>query len=307
MSLLPFRKARPGPDPDAMRDLARGFSIEVMPRTAAKIEDFRALLPAGTRVYVAHIDGTTIDDMVAAARRLRADGFAVMPHIPARIVPDRTTLDGWLHRYAHEAGVDEALVLGGGAREPAGDFDNSMQLLETGFFDRLGFKRLHVAGHPEGNRDIDRDGSTRLVDEAALWKQGFAERTDAAMAMVTQFAFEAGPVLGWARRLEAAGVTLPIHVGLAGPTKLQTLLKFAIACGVGPSLDVLKKRAVDLTKLAMPFEPTEVLRDLAAARAAGEAGRVEGVHLFPLGGIRASAEYARLLLQGEPAGREARA
>ena len=307
MSLLPFRKAPPARGTDAMRDLMRGFSIEVMPRTAAKIEDFRALLPAGMRVYVAHIDGTAIDDMVAAARRLRGDGFAVMPHIPARIVPDRTTLDGWLHRYAHEADVDEALILGGGAPEPAGAFDSSMQLLETGFFDRLGFKRLHVAGHPEGNRDIDRDGSTRLVDEAALWKKRFAERTDADMAMVTQFAFEAEPVLDWARRLEAAGVTLPIHVGLAGPTKLQTLLKFAIACGVGPTMNVLKKRAADLTKLAVPFEPTEVLGDLATARAAGEAGRIAGVHLFPLGGIRASADYATGLLDAAPVARAARA
>ena len=307
MSLLPFRKAAPAPGTDAVRDLMRGHLIEVMPHTATKIDDFRALLPAGTRVYVAHIAGTAIEDMVAIARRLRRDGFAVMPHIPARVVPDRTTLDGWLHRYAHEAGVDEALVLGGGPPEPAGPFDSSMQLVETGFFDRLSFKRLHVAGHPEGNRDIDRDGSTRLAAEAALWKQRFAERTDADMAMITQFAFEARPVLDWARRLEAAGVTLPIHVGLAGPTKLQTLLKFAIACGVEPSINVLKKRAADLTKLAVPFEPTEVLGDLAAARAAGEAGRVKGVHLLPLGGIRASADYVRGLLQAEPAGRAARA
>ena len=296
MSLLPFKKktaaARPA---GATRDLVRGFSIEVMPRTAAKIEAFRAILPEGTRVYVAHIEGTPIEDMVATAARIRAEGFPVMPHVPARIVPDRAALDDWLRRYA-DAGVDEALVLAGGPPEPLGAFDSSMQLLETGLFDAHGIKRLHVAGHPEGNRDIDADGSTRLVDEAALWKQRFAERTDARMAMATQFAFDAKPVLDWARRLEAAGVALPIHVGVAGPTKLQTLIKFAVACGVGPSLNVLRKRAMDLTKLAVPFEPTEVLDDLAAARAAGEAGRIAGVHFFPLGGIVPTADYARHLL-----------
>ena len=52
-----------------------GYSIEVMPRTAEKVEDFRALLPAGTRVYIAHIDGTPIDDMVATARAARGRGL----------------------------------------------------------------------------------------------------------------------------------------------------------------------------------------------------------------------------------------
>ena len=64
------------PEPEVRIDhtdisaMMAGASIEVMPRTAAKIEDFTALLPKGTRVYVAHIDGTEIDDMVGTAARL---------------------------------------------------------------------------------------------------------------------------------------------------------------------------------------------------------------------------------------------
>jgi methylenetetrahydrofolate reductase (NADPH) len=58
-----------------------------MPRTAEKVEDFRALLPPGTRVYIAHIDGTPIEDMVATAARIAGEGFPVMPHFPARIIP----------------------------------------------------------------------------------------------------------------------------------------------------------------------------------------------------------------------------
>ncbi len=273
------------------RDLMAGASIEVMPRTAAKIDDFRPLLPEGTRVYIAHIEGTPIDDMVATARRIADEGFTVMPHVPARIVKDKAQLDTWLTRYATEAGATEALVLAGGPATPHGDFHSSMQLLETGLFDKHGFSRLHVAGHPEGNRDIDTDGTTKLVDDAVHWKQSFAERTGADMAIVTQFAFDAKPVLEWARRLDAAGVTLPIHVGLAGPSKLQNLIKFAMACGVGSSIEVLKRRARDLTKLVRPFEPTDVLTDLSAAHAAGEAGRIETVHYFPLGGINATVDY----------------
>jgi len=117
----------------------QGYSIEVMPRTAAKVEDFRAILPEGTRVYIAHIDGTPIEDMVATAKRLNADGFPVMPHFPARIIKDRATLADWIARYQGEADVKQALLLAGGVEKPHGDFDSSMQLMETGIFDQERF------------------------------------------------------------------------------------------------------------------------------------------------------------------------
>ncbi|MEL6197973.1 MAG: methylenetetrahydrofolate reductase, partial [Pseudomonadota bacterium] len=234
------RREASGPSGN-LAGFVQGFSLEVMPRTAAKIESFAEILPAGTRVYIAHIDGTPIEDMVDTAARIAADGFPVMPHFPARIIADRATLADWIARYQGEAGIDQGLILGGGVDRPKGDFADSMQLLETGLFDRAGFKRLHVAGHPEGNRDIDPDGGDAEVMRALAWKQAFAERTDAEMAIATQFCFEAGPVIAWADRLAAAGVRLPIHIGVAGPAKLQTLIKFAMACGVGPSLRVLQR------------------------------------------------------------------
>lgn len=267
----------------------KGWSIEVMPRTAEKVDDFRAILPKGTRVYIAHIDGTPIDEMVATARRINAEGFDVMPHFPARIIKDKATLKDWVARYQGEANVRQALLLAGGVAQPVGDYHSSMQLIESGAFD--GFDRLNVAGHPEGNRDIDPDGSDRAVMEAARWKSAFAERTDAKMAMATQFCFDAAPVIAWVDRLKAEGVNLPVHIGVAGPAKLQTLIKFAIACGVGPSLKVLQKRALDVTKLLLPYEPTDVLSELAAHKAANPDFGIEQVHFFPLGGIKTNAQW----------------
>ncbi|MFT6943748.1 MAG: methylenetetrahydrofolate reductase (NADPH), partial [Yoonia sp.] len=171
-------------------------------------------------------------------------------------------------------------------------FHSSMQLLESGLFGKAGFKHLHVAGHPEGNRDIDKDGSNTLVMDALRWKQSFADTSDAGMALATQFAFEAGPIIKWADAIKEAGITIPIHIGIAGPAKLQTLIKFAIACGVGPSLKVLQKRAKDVTKLLLPFEPTEVLTELAAHKAANPDFNITHVHFFPLGGIKTNTEWA---------------
>ncbi|MEL6920688.1 MAG: methylenetetrahydrofolate reductase [Pseudomonadota bacterium] len=295
MALLNFKRDD-GPVPGTLSTdveaFLQGYSIEVMPRTAQKVDDFRAILPAGTRVYIAHIEGTPIEDMVATAKRLNADGFPVMPHFPARIIRDQATLDDWIARYQGEANVDQALLLAGGVDTPHGDFHSSMQLMESGAFDRAGFKRLHVAGHPEGNKDIDPNGGLKNVEEALHWKQKFSDRTDADMAIATQFAFEAGPIIAWADALKAAGIDLPIHIGIAGPAKLQTMIKFAIACGVGPSLRVLQRRAKDVTKLLLPFEPTDVISDLAAHKAANPEFNITQVHFFPLGGIKTNAHWA---------------
>lgn len=284
-----------------------GFSIEVMPRTAEKIDSFRDLLPSGTRVYIAHIEGTPIEDMLATARRIAGEGFPVMPHFAARGITNRAQLESWVEQYQGEAGIDQALLLGGGYDRPVGDFDSSMALIETGLFDKYGFKRLHVAGHPEGNGDIDPGGGDRIVMEALRWKQRFSERTDAAMAIATQFCFDAKPVIAWADRLKAEGINLPIHIGVAGPAKLQTMIKFAMACGVGPSIRVLQRRATDVTKLLLPFTPEEVLTELAVHKAAHPDFNIERVHFFPLGGIRQTAEFTQNFGRAQPAARHATA
>jgi methylenetetrahydrofolate reductase (NADPH) len=285
------RPAAPAPTASAaLGSLMQDFSIEVMPRTAAKIEDFRAILPAGTRVYVAHIDGTDLSEMLATSRRLVDEGFAVMPHVPARGIASYAELDARIGAYA-DIGVREALVIAGGIATPRGPFTEAMQLLRTGLFDARGFTRLHVAGHPEGNRDIDPAGGDAYAMDALRAKNAFQRETDAEMAIATQFCFEAAPVIAWADHLRHEGITLPVHIGVAGPAKLQTMLKFAMACGVGPSLRVLQRRAADLTKLMLPFEPTEFLGELAAHKAAHPDFAVERVHLFPLGGITATTDY----------------
>ena len=269
--------------------LLRGYSIEVMPRTADKVVTFRDVLPLGTRVYIAHIDGTPIEDMVRTARRLTDEGFQVMPHFPARLIKDRAELSEWINQYQGEAGVEQGLLLGGGVTTPVGGFEDSMQMIETGLFD--GFKHLHFAGHPESNRDIDPDGSDRMALQSLRWKQAFSERTDACVAITTQFCFEAAPVIAWADRLATEGINLPIHIGLAGPAKLHTLIKYSLSCGVGPSMRVLQRRAKDVTKLLLPYEPTDLLTELAAHKTRHPNFGIEQAHFFPLGGIQASANW----------------
>ena len=277
-------------------DFISGYSIEVVPNSAAKIESFKEILPRNTRVYIAHLETESIATMVATAKRINEEGFTVMPHIPARIIKNRTMLNDWISMYQNEAGVDEALLLAGGSTKPVGDYDSSIQLIESGLFDKAGFKRLHIAGHPEGSKDIDPDGGMKNVSEALSWKQEFSNRTDADMAIATQFCFDADIVNKWAKNIKEDGIDIPIHIGIAGPAKLQTLLKFSVECGIGASMKILTKRAKDLTKLLLPYKPTQMLNELSEYKSKDPTLNIEKVHFFPIGGIKQTSDWLEEVL-----------
>ena len=281
-----------------LKDFVNGYSLEVVLNSAAKIESFAEILPKQTRVYVAHLEKENIETMVKTAKRLSDEGFTVMPHIPARIVKDKATLSDWISMYQNEAGVTEALLLAGGSAKPVGDYDSSIQLIESGLFDKAGFKRLHIAGHPEGSKDIDPDGGFKNVSKALSWKQEYSNRTDASMAIATQFCFDADIVRTWANKIKEDGIDIPIHIGIAGPAKLQTLLKFSVECGIGASMKVLTKRAKDITKLLLPYKPTAMLEELAEYKSGDPDLNIKQVHFFPIGGIRQTTDWLEEVQNG---------
>ncbi len=291
MSLSTLREYTADTSQETPRDgtaLLSGYSIEAVPRSVASIESFKTYLPAGTRVYIPHIPGTSFDDMLATARRIAKDGYPVMPHFCARLIKDKAMLANWINRYQGEAGVRQALLLAGDINKPCGEFHASIQLLETGLFEKAGFERLHIAGHPEGSRDID----DHKLMEALHWKAAFAQRTNAKVAITTQFCFDAKRIISWAETLQAEGINLPIHVGLVGPATLQSAIQFALTCGIGPSLKILQKRVRDMTHLLRPYAPDDMITALAAYKAENPHTNIEKVHFFPCGDLQATAIWA---------------
>ena len=278
---------------EAIKNFLDGFSIEVTPKAAAKIDNFADLIPKGTLIYIAHIEGTPIEEMVATAKKINEQGFLAMPHFPARIIKDKNVLQDWISKYQNEANVKNGLLIAGGANKPYGEYDSSIQLIESELFDKANFQNLHIAGHPEGSMDIDPDGSTKNVDQALSWKNEFSKRTDAKMAITTQFSFDADSVISWANNLKKSGIDIPIHIGIAGPAKLQTLLKYSIECGVGASIKIIQKRAMDLTKLLLPYKPTTIITDLANYKANNPSFNIEKVHFFPLGGVKQVSDFVK--------------
>ncbi len=282
------------PEKQPIVDLLAGFSIETTPGAAARTESYGALLAPGTTVNVTFLAGSDFADTIATVKRLGDEGLHPVPHITARGVPARADLAEWLDQLQGETGVDEALLIAGGQDKPLGEFDNTMQLLETGLFEGHGIRRIGVAGHPEGSPDFSQEAAMR----ALLDKNAWARQTGCEMYIATQFVFEAKPVIDWDRRIRAAGITLPIHIGMPGLATLKTLLAHARICGIGPSVRILTRQAANLTKLLSLRAPDRLVADLAAWKAQDPQCGVARVHFYPLGGMRKTAAWAYAVLDG---------
>jgi len=276
-------------------DFMQGFTIETTPGSAAKIPDYREHLRPGTVVAVTFLPGSDFKDTVATAKRLKDEGFVPAPHFAARSIRSEADFKSYLERLQSEVGIDEAVALGGAVDKPLGPFDNSMQLLETGLFDKFGIKRIGVAGHPEGSPDIP----DKMVAEALRWKNEFAKRTDADLYVVTQFCFEADPIIKWDKAIQADGNVLPVHIGVPGLATIKTLINHAKACGVGPSMRFLTRQARNVTKLMTVNAPDKLVTDLARYRAEDPSCGIHKVHMYPLGGMRKSAAWAYQVADGE--------
>lgn len=271
-----------------------GFTVETTPTAAAKIDDFRAVLRPGSTVYVTFLPGSDYTDTIATVKRLRAEGMTPAPHIAARSLKSAAMFEDFVARLAGEAGVDHVLAIAGATETPLGPYRDSMQLLETGLFDRHGVKQIDVSGHPEGSPDISDEG----IAAALAWKNGFAERSDADIRIITQFCFEAAPIIAWMEALKAGGNRLPIRIGAPGTAKVSTLLRYAMACGVGNSIRFIKKQASSATKLMTQQAPDRLIRDLAIYAAEHPGCGLTGVHMYPLGGLRKTAEWSYAVVDG---------
>lgn len=275
------------------RRLLRGYSVETTPGTAAKTPDYRQILSPGTHVYVTMLPGSAIDDTIDVCERLKSEGFMPIPHIVARQIPNAGKLREGLTRFRDTCDGNQVLVLAGGAPGPVGDFENSMQLLETGLFDRIGIRTIGIAGHPEGSPDM----SDQQIDSALGWKQDFAERTDAGMYVITQFCFEARPIFEWEKKLSEIGIDLPLHIGIPGVATIGTLLRHAKACGIGASMIFLKNKARSASKMLTSLKPDDMLNDLAQYVSGNPHSRIENLHIYPLGGLRKSVEWIENIQQ----------
>jgi methylenetetrahydrofolate reductase (NADPH) len=269
------------------------YSIEATTHDESKFDEIAAELKPGTRVYVAHVPGTPIDDVVSFALRFKDAGFKPVPHIIARKLSSREQLESALARLK-AGGVDEALCIAGDIAVDDNAFDSSLEVLQTGLFGEYGFSEIGIAGHPEGSKAI---GEQRVA-AALAGKVEFAKTAPFKLRFVTQFGFDAQAFIDWERETSARGIALPIHVGLAGPASFKQLARFAVVCGVGASARMLTSRTGAMANLLKTKAPDDLVVDFARHRAANPDSRIVGAHSFAFGGVAKCARWANAVRDG---------
>jgi methylenetetrahydrofolate reductase (NADPH) len=270
--------------------MLRGYSIEVNSNDAKVVDAALARLDPGTEVFLTWIPGANPMDLIAPAARLRRAGLVPVPHIGARHIESTDQLERLAASLVGEAGVDRVLVIGGDRATPAGPYDSSLAVMQSEIFQKLGIIRIAIAGFPEGNPNIS-DGA---LNEALNAKLNFARAAGLQIAIVTQFCFEAAPIVDWLRRIRARGINVPVRVGLAGPAGLLTLGRYAVRCGIGNSLRVLTEKP-SFAKLLVEKGPKPIIRGVAATAGAENAAHspfgIAGLHFFVFGGFNKTVDW----------------
>jgi methylenetetrahydrofolate reductase (NADPH) len=273
--------------------LARTASLEVNVHDAGLLVASRAFLSPGQSVYVSHLPQQSWQATVAACQQVRAAGFNPVPHLPVRQLPDARTLASVLADFTGTAGVSELLLISGDYPAAVGPYTQVAQVMRTGLLQAMGIRRLSVAGHPEGHPTV----ASGEIWRAQLEKADLAAHAGLELTLLTQFCFEAEPVLAWTAALRAAGVHCRLVGGLAGPTKLSSLIKYALRCGAGASVRALSARPATFASLLADHGPEGVLRRLAQAQLNGSSD-LAGIHLFCFGGYLRTCQWLQAIAQG---------
>lgn len=261
-------------------------STEMSPKQVVEKSELLAHIPAGTQVYVTDLGNAPEDIIIAAARKLTESNLIPVAHMAARRYPSFEAFERRIKRLTQEAGVTEVLAIAGEA-DKSGPLTSSVKLLESGLFDQMGIRKIAVAGHPEGAPDIKPD----VIKAFLMRKHELAEQSDAEFRIVTQFGFDPHRVSLWLDELRGWGNKFPVHVGVAGPAKMTTLLKFAAFAGVENSLNFLKKRGGAVVSMLAGYDPETMVEPLESRVVSQPDSQLAQIHVYPFGGIEKSANW----------------
>lgn len=283
--------ATPAQLADPLARFLENISVEIVSIDKASIEAAGKLFKAGTEVFIASLPKHKALKQIEAAIDLRKSGLTPVPHIVARNIADKAELESLIRGLTQHAGVDSALVLGGDRDKALGSYDDSLQLLETGLFEKYGIKKIYISCYPEGHQRI----SNEKLDAARAQKVAAAASRGMDVTLVSQFCFDPKPIIEWAKTLRRAGITVPYRVGVAGPASKAALVKFALLCGVGPSLRALQERAGMARNMLAGETPEALLREVATAQEEFPELKIERAHFFTFGSLAKTAEWMNTL------------
>jgi methylenetetrahydrofolate reductase (NADPH) len=265
--------------------ITEGFSLEMTAKDIAALREAAPMIPPETPVAITFLPGEDAHARIDATVAVRELGFEPMPHFSARRITSALEFEHYIYAVVARAGVQRCFVVAGDPPEPQGPFSDSMALIGSGVFEGQGVKAIGIGGHPEGHPIMSEDQCWAVLDQkvAAIEARGMAP------LIVTQFAFDAEPVLRWLEALRARGIDAPVRIGVPGPAGIKRLLKFASHCGVGASASVMKKYGLSITNLLGSAGPDKLV-DSFAAQLSPAHGKVR-LHFYPFGGMKPTVDW----------------
>lgn len=273
-------------DPAERKAVARllgSVRYELLP--TAGMPDALESLPRGIAYTITASPRKGLDAGVDLAVEMSRRGLTVVPHLAARMVRDRAHLRGTLERLVHASIQDVFVVAGDG--EDHGEYPDGLSLLQAIEAEGVHQLSIGIPGYPDGHPFIDDD----TLDEALLAKQGHAAH------VTTQMCFDARVIGAWIRRIRAGGVTIPVHIGLAGAVQVARLMKVGARIGVGDSIRFLTKHGGLIRRaLAPDYSPTGLLAELAST-IVDRAADVAGLHLYTFNQVAETEQWRRALLE----------
>ena len=269
-----------------VKEFLNTYSIETTPNVYEKYGNFSDFLDKKHNIYITYLPDEKYENVVKTAKKLKLEGYDVIPHLPARTIINNYDLERYIGDLANESGCSKILIIGGGGSQ-AGEIASTMDVLETDLLSKFKFKHVGVAGHPEGSPDI----SDKDLDLAIKQKNEFSKKVDFKMYLATQFFFEAKSLIEWEKHLNKIGNSLPIHAGIPGPASIKTLISYARSCGIGNSLRFITKQAFNLTKLAKLSTPDELIYDLADYKKTNKETSLTKIHFYAFGGMKKTSEW----------------
>ncbi len=277
---------------DKIVKILKGFSLEITPFVANKIENLSQFIKPSTTIFITFLPGSDYKDTVNTAKKIQQERLNPAPHFAARSIKSKEMLEDYVSRIVGEANVKKILIVGGAGKHQIGPYADTVSLLETGIFDKYGITDIGVAGHPEGSPDI----TDKEIKKSLILKNKFSETSDANFFIVSQFCFDAESILNWSIKINSEGNKIPIIIGLPGVAKLSTLIKYSLSCGIGNSMNFLKKQGSNVLNLVKTQEPDKLVRKLAVSAEVLKKNGIDGIHIYPLGGIRKSSEWAQSII-----------
>ena len=271
-----------------MPAFASQFSIEATRPNAAEIAALAGILPLATPVYFSAVPTITRGELVSAAALLRKAGLEPVIHIAARRTAAASDLQELLTALRGEADIKRLLVIGGDA-DQLGPFPDALSVIQKGRLREAGIEEIGIGAYPEGHPRIPAGRLEAALDE----KIAAAAAQSLRVHIVSQFSFSPERILDWLKQLRACGITRPIKVGMAGPTSVPALFRYAKRCGVAASLRGLVSGAA--ASLVGHVGPDRIIETLAAADGLGDIA----AHYFSFGGAVETARYACEVAHGK--------